>query len=52
MSNFLIWQSAYSEYWFTPLCWPDLGRSEYKQALSEFGVRLRKFGKTPDQVKK
>jgi undecaprenyl diphosphate synthase len=52
MSNFLIWQSAYSEYWFTPLCWPDFGRGEYKEALLEFSSRLRKFGKTPDQVKR
>lgn len=51
MSNFLIWQSAYSEYWFTPLSWPDLGSSEYRQALQDYSNRLRKFGKTPEQVK-
>lgn len=50
LSNYLIWQAAYSEYWFTPLFWPDFGRDEYLQALREYCKRLRKFGKTPEQI--
>jgi undecaprenyl diphosphate synthase len=50
LSNFLIWQAAYSEYWFTPLNWPDFGKDEFQQALVEYSGRLRKFGKTPEQV--
>lgn len=50
LSNFLIWQAAYSEYWFTPLYWPDFGKDEFLQALVDYGTRLRKFGKTPEQV--
>jgi undecaprenyl diphosphate synthase len=50
LSNYLIWQAAYSEYWFTRLNWPDFGKDEYLHALKEYAVRLRKFGKTSDQV--
>lgn len=50
LSNYLIWQAAYSEYWFTTLNWPDFGRDEFVHALREYGLRLRKFGKTPEQV--
>jgi undecaprenyl diphosphate synthase len=50
LSNFLIWQAAYSEYWFTPLYWPDLGKDQFVEALLDYTTRLRKFGKTPEQV--
>jgi undecaprenyl diphosphate synthase len=50
LSNYLIWQAAYSEYWFTPLNWPDFGKDEYLKSIKEYAVRLRKFGKTSDQV--
>lgn len=50
LSNYLIWQAAYSEYWFTPLNWPDFGKDEYLQSLKEYASRLRKFGKTSDQI--
>lgn len=50
LSNYLIWQAAYSEYWFTPLYWPDFGKDEYLQALREYTKRVRKFGQTPEQV--
>lgn len=50
LSNFLIWQAAYSEYWFTPLYWPDFGKDEFLQALTDYSNRLRKFGKTPEQI--
>jgi len=43
-SNFLLWQSAYAEYYSTPICWPDFGREELYQAFAEFGRRVRRFG--------
>jgi undecaprenyl diphosphate synthase len=44
LSNFLIWQSAYSEYYFTPTYWPDFGAAEIDQALEAYGHRQRRFG--------
>jgi undecaprenyl diphosphate synthase len=44
LSNFLIWQAAYAEYWSTPLYWPDFGKAELERAVHEFGGRERRFG--------
>jgi undecaprenyl diphosphate synthase len=44
LSNFLIWQAAYAEYWFTPLHWPDFGKEALEQAVRDFGARERRFG--------
>jgi undecaprenyl diphosphate synthase len=44
LSNFLLWQAAYAEYYSTPTCWPDFGREELYQAFAEFGRRARRFG--------
>jgi undecaprenyl diphosphate synthase len=44
LSNFLIWQAAYSEYWTTPLYWPDFGTEELRQAIHDYGHRERRFG--------
>jgi undecaprenyl diphosphate synthase len=44
VSNFLIWQAAYSEYWFTPVLWPDFRPEHLHQAISEYGQRERRFG--------
>lgn len=44
MSNFLLWQSAYSEYFFTPTLWPDLGHLEIKKAVQAYSKRERRFG--------
>jgi ditrans,polycis-polyprenyl diphosphate synthase len=44
LSNFLMWQSAYSELYFTDVMWPDFGEAEYLQALSSFQNRERRFG--------
>lgn len=44
LSNFLIWQAAYSEYWTTPIFWPDFGPEQLRQAISDFGKRERRFG--------
>jgi undecaprenyl diphosphate synthase len=43
-SNFLIWQSAYSEWFFTPVLWPDFDKKELHKAILEFGQRNRRFG--------
>jgi len=44
ISNFLIWQSAYAELYFTPVLWPDFGRAELEKALTAYGTRQRRFG--------
>ena len=43
-SNFLIWQGAYSEWYFTPTYWPDFGKEELHKALAEFNQRERRYG--------
>jgi undecaprenyl diphosphate synthase len=47
ISNFLLWQIAYSELYFTPTLWPDFGREEYLAAIRAFQDRERRFGNTP-----
>src|SRR6185295_16305479 len=44
LSNFLIWQAAYSEYWVTPAYWPDFTPDFLRQAIQEYGQRERRFG--------
>ena len=44
LSNFLLWQSAYSELVFLPVLWPDFGREALKEAIDEFGSRSRRYG--------
>lgn len=44
LSNFLIWQSAYAEFYFTDVLWPDFSPNELDKALIEFGKRSRRFG--------
>jgi undecaprenyl diphosphate synthase len=43
-SNFMIWQTAYSEYYFTPVLWPDFGEEELEKALRTYSRRQRRFG--------
>ncbi len=50
VSNFLIWQGAYSELYATPTYWPDFDEGELIEALLEYGRRRRRFGKTDDQI--
>lgn len=50
ISNFLLMQSAYSEYYFSEVCWPDFGPELFEQALTEFESRERRFGKTGQQI--
>lgn len=50
ISNFLIWQLAYTELYFTDVLWPDFSSDELDKAVSWFAGRQRRFGKTGDQV--
>lgn len=45
VSNFLIWQSAYSEWYFTPTLWPDFNKEELGKAIEDYSQRKRRFGK-------
>ena len=45
ISNFLLWQSAYSEYYHTPTLWPDLDSQELERVLESFSGRQRRFGR-------
>lgn len=44
LSNFLLWQSAYSELWFDDVLWPDFGQRDFDRALADFAARDRRFG--------
>ncbi len=50
VSNFLLWQSAYTEYYFTETLWPDFSRNHLLQAIREFQGRERRFGMTSEQL--
>jgi undecaprenyl diphosphate synthase len=52
ISNFLIWQLAYTELYFTDVLWPDFKRNEFNKALKSFAGRQRRFGRTGEQVEK
>ncbi len=44
LSNFMLWQAAYAEFWFTETLWPDFSKEEFGRALDEFAGRERRFG--------
>ena len=50
ISNFMLWQSAYSEIYFTNTYWPDFRRTQLYEALREFQNRERRFGQTSEQI--
>lgn len=50
ISNFLLWQSAYTEFIFSPVLWPDFSPQCLDQALAEYASRERRFGRTSNQV--
>jgi undecaprenyl diphosphate synthase len=50
ISNFLLWQSAYTELYFTDLHWPDFDAAALKKALQWYAKRVRRFGRTDEQV--
>ena len=49
-SNFLIWQGAYSEWYFTPTYWPDFDKEELAHALEEYKLRQRRYGNVPEST--
>jgi undecaprenyl diphosphate synthase len=50
ISNFLLWQSAYAELYFSDLMWPEFDAAAYAAALNDFARRQRRFGRTGEQV--
>lgn len=52
ISNFLLWQIAYSELYFTPKFWPDFRKEDLYEAIVDFQNRERRFGKTSEQISK
>jgi len=50
ISNFLLWQVAYAEFYFTEILWPDFGKDDFYNAIIDFQNRERRFGKTSEQV--
>ena len=50
LSNFLLWQSAYAELLFVDTLWPDFGRQQFLEALTQFTKRERRFGALPEAV--
>ena len=52
ISNFLLWQLAYTELYFTPLLWPDFDEVAFAEAIESFSGRERRFGHTGDQIEK
>ncbi len=49
LSNFLLWQSAYAEFYSTPTLWPDFGEADLEQALVAYQSRVRRFGARPEE---
>lgn len=52
ISNFLLWQLAYTELYFTPTLWPDFDAAEFGKAIASFQQRERRFGRTSEQLVK
>ncbi len=50
ISNFLLWQAAYTEFYYTDVLWPDFDSHQLNLALKDYGQRKRKFGLTPEQI--
>ena len=50
ISNFLLWDLAYAEFWFTDVLWPDFDKNEFDRALAFFAAKQRRYGQTGEQV--
>jgi undecaprenyl diphosphate synthase len=50
ISNFLLWQLAYAEFYFTDKLWPDFRKQDFKEAINAYQARERRFGKTSEQI--
>jgi len=51
ISNFLLWQAAYAELYFTDILWPDFNEKQFEEAINCFDRRERRFGKTGEQAR-
>ena len=49
ISNFLLWQAAYAEFWFTDVNWPEFTPEVFMKAISDYGKRDRRFGGLTDK---
>jgi undecaprenyl diphosphate synthase len=50
ISNYLLWQCAYSEFYFTNQYWPDFNGESLKKAIADYQLRQRRYGKTGEQI--
>lgn len=50
VSNFLLWQLAYAEFYFTPVLWPDFSKDDFYEAVIHYQKRERRFGRTSEQL--
>jgi len=50
ISNFLLWQIAYAELYFTDVYWPDFSKDDFNKAIENYKTRERRFGKTSEQI--
>ncbi len=50
ISNYMLWQSAYTEFYFTDVLWPDFRKNDFRKALDTYSERERRYGKTRDQI--
>ena len=50
ISNFLLWQAAYSEWFITPVLWPDFGEAEFHAALAAYAARDRRYGRVNENL--
>ena len=50
ISNYLLWQAAYTEFYFTDVLWPDFSKTDFQMALDVYASRERRYGKTEEQV--
>jgi undecaprenyl diphosphate synthase len=52
ISNFLLWQSAYTEFYFTDVLWPDFSKADLFSAIADYQQRERRYGLTSDQLRR
>ena len=50
LSNYLLWQCAYSEFYFTDTLWPDFDEAALREAIAVYQLRQRRYGKTGEQI--
>jgi undecaprenyl diphosphate synthase len=50
LSNFLLWQTAYAEFYSTQTLWPDFGERDLNEAIASYQRRIRRFGARPEEV--